>query len=281
MSSTQVLCDPALLLPPSDELGEPAVEFWSRLIAWNSDRRVGLGPMTYEVVSGTYTDLDWQSFQPPMCPEALASAARRAVYGLLARLLRPSADAAVTATPSLRPRHIAGGLVEEAIALDAAMLHDAPLRAIASSHAHWAEASDTVAFNPPPPDRLPILFEPGERLAAEVDDDVSAALRGRRVTIIGGRESPLVLGDLSGRFGVSANETRWIEADGNKRMQLELLNAVRPDRDIVFCVTGYISHADSQKVIGLTQRRGVVTRCVEKRREIVGALIAAYSTSAE
>lgn len=276
-----MLCDPSLLLPPDNEGYEPAVEFWSRLIAWNSDRRVGLGPMTYELVTGTYTDLNWQSFQPPMCPDALASAARRAVYGLLTRLLRPSSGAAVTVVPSLRPRHAAAGLVEEAIALDAALLHDTPLRAIASSASRWTETSDTVVFDPPPPERLPILVEPHQRLAVEIDDDVATALRGRRVTIVGGRESQLVTGDLSGRFGIPASQTRWVEVDGKKRLQLELLNAVRPDRDLVFCVTGYISHADSEKVIALTRRRGVATLCVEKRREIVVALVDAYSRSPE
>jgi hypothetical protein len=276
MANTRVLCDPALLLPPGDAQ-EPDVEFWSRLIAWNGDRRVGLGPMTYELVTGTYTDLDWQSFQPPLCPTALASAARRAVYGLLARLLRPSDDVDVPAAPSLRPRHLADDLVAEAIGLDAALLHDTPVRAIASSVAHWAEVSDAVAFDPPPPELLPILVEPGQRLAAEVDDEVATALLGHRVTIVGGRESQIVMGDLLGRFGVPADQIRWVEAGGSKRLKLELLNAVRPDRDVVFCVTGYISHADSEKVQTLCARRGVVAHCVEKRLEIITALIEAFS----
>ncbi len=279
MSSTKVLCDPALLIPPDNEESESAVEFWSRLIAWNNDRRVGLGPMAYELVTGAYTDLNWRSFQPPMCPEALTSAARRAVYGLLARLLRPSTDRVVTVTPALHPRHAADDLVAEAIALDAALLYDTPIRAIASSVSHWIEAADAVTFDPPPPERLPILVEPHQRLAAEIDDDIATALFGHRVTIVGGRASPLILSELSERFRLPTNQTRWVEVDGNKRLNLELLNAVRPDHDIVFCVTGYVSHADSEKVMALTRRRGVVTRCIEKRREIVNALIGAFSPS--
>src|ERR1700685_2792480 len=110
MAKPRVLCDPALLLPPGDAQ-EPDVEFWSRLIAWDGDRRVGLGPMAYELVTGPYTHLDWQSFQPPLCPPPLAAAARRPVYGLLTRLLRPSDDADVHAPPSLPPRHLADDLV--------------------------------------------------------------------------------------------------------------------------------------------------------------------------
>jgi hypothetical protein len=266
--SPHILCDPSLLIPPDGDEPDISAAFWVRLIDWSRDRRLRLGPMTYDLVSAQYSERNWQAFDPPACPSELGRPGRRAIYQLLSRVLMVDEPAAVV-LPTLSPSH-QDTLVEEAIGNDCAVLNRASLVGIASEEASWSPADKVVSFDPPPPETLPLLTVPDQEVATEVDHRVADFFAGRRLTIVGGRISPQVVAVLDQRFGIS--DARWIEADGQKRLQLETLEGVRADRDIVVCVTGYIAHADSGKVQMTCRSRSVEAYLVERRREVVALI---------
>jgi hypothetical protein len=268
-----VLCDPALLTAPIDSEPGARVEFWSRVIDWNRDSRLRLGPMTHEIVTGEFADRNWQTFEPPGCPVALARPARRAIFALLASVLVPVTQDVTTArAPSLHPQHDGGELVEEAIGLDAATLWHHGIVAIATDLENWSPPSASVSFDPEPPDALPLINTPNQKVESEADDEIKRALGGRRVTVVGGRQRAEVLTSVAQRFGLSWDRLRWIETDRKKSPRLNMLSGIRHESDIVVCVTGFMAHAHLESVEMLCSKDGVTLRCVEKRSEIMSVI---------
>jgi hypothetical protein len=268
-----VLCDPALLTAPLDSEPGTGAEFWSRVVDWNRDRRLRLGPMTHEIVAGEFADRSWQTFEPPGCPTALARPARRAIFALLSSVLIPANGGITTArAPSLHPRHIGGELVDEAIGLDAATLWKDGVVAVATDLESWSPPSTSISFDPEPPAALPLIDTPNQKIESEVDDEIKHALGGRKITIVGGRERSQVLTSIAQRFELSRSRLRWIETDRKKSPRLDMLSGIRRDSDIVVCVTSFMAHAHLEAVEVLCGKDGVTLRCVEKRSEIMSVI---------
>lgn len=170
--------------------------------------------------------------------------------------------------PALSPRYQAGEEGEVAIGSDAASLHRKRdhLLALATHPDHWCEPGDTVSFEPPPPESLPLLFKPGSGLAGEVDLSVRRYLKKRRLTLVGGIRSEAALNELRERFAPA--EIRWLDAEPGSRLNLDPLTGLNAGSDVVYCLTGHIGHETSIKAKQCCRSRGLELRKVAKASEV-------------
>jgi hypothetical protein len=255
-----LLCDPALLMPPPpDEQG--AARFWSRLIKWSTDHRLRLGPAGYAQVVSLLGEVGWPERDAKHYPPGMAQLA----YRTLAMLLKQVAAADIQPpAPRLSPNHRAQ---EESIGADVAALHSSPILGLATAEEYWAEVSDSVTFDPPPPESLELLFEPGAKVAGEEDLAVRRFLKERRLTIVGGIRNERVLNDLATRF--SPREVQWLDAEPGTRLNLDGLTGLHARNDVVYCVAGHIGHDGSIKARQCCRKRGIEIRKVERPKEIL------------
>jgi hypothetical protein len=261
-----VLCDPALMMPPPPDENEGA-QFWARLIEWSADHRLRLGPAGYELVVSLLGEFGWPKRDAANYPPGMAQLAHRS----LAMLLKQVAAAETRhPPPRLSPRHQPDG-GEEAIGMDAAALHESPILGLATAKEHWDSVAESVMFEPPPPESLTLLFEPGASLPDEEDLAVRRFLKDRRVTIVGGVRDEQVLNDLTTRF--QPKEVRWFGAEPGPRLNLDGLTGLHARFDVVYCVTGHIGHEGSIKAKKCCRKRGIEMRKVSKAGEIVNDLL--------
>ena len=275
MRDAFLLCDPGLLLPPYGESVERHQEFWRRLLDWSADRRLRLGLQSREAVFH-HLDLNgWPDYNPPHCPATLKRDALRAVNRLLAAVAsEPPSEAAEV--PGLDPAYVKDEEGGMALALDLAEQHDEALLAAASHEEHWERISPTVALDPPPPERVPLAFEPGFETEAERIKHAADALEEKRVMIIGGKQKSAVAEELGKRFSLPASKIVWIEAEQGTQPDLYKLSGLRAERDVVVCITGKIGHAGSDKVRALSAAGGIQPLLVERASEILAAIQQRY-----
>jgi len=277
VTSPFVLCDPLILLPPSREEDPPATDFWVRLIEWAADRRLRLGPLAHAFVLRMLGD-SWPEFRPPACPSGLSRDARQAFMELLGRVADAPTEAAGKA-PTLSPTYVGPREASDALGLDSSGLASTGrLLALASEPGNWAEIAAAVEFDPPPPERLPLVFEPGGALPGDGDASVARFLLGRRIVIVGGRESAAVLTALFDRFGVSPDDATWLVSEKHQRMNRNALSVLRAT-DVIYCITGSISHPDWAAAEKKCIRWGVVLHEVGKPSDIVSDLYARHHDS--
>jgi hypothetical protein len=192
---------------------------------------------------------------------------------ILARVRRPDCGAAsIDSLPSITPKHRDGELPEEAIAYDAASLASDDLLGLATDESHWRPAGDVLIFNPPPPDSLPLVFDPNAELEVEMDRAVAAGLRGRRITIVGGVYRAKTVSDLCKRYSLAETSVRWLPSEPGSHITLDALDGLSADRDVVYCVTGHISHAESISAKKRCRKRGIKAHAVEDSPEIIDHL---------
>jgi hypothetical protein len=190
---------------------------------------------------------------------------------LLSRVVLPPETGEET-TPTLDPSYEGPVDASTAIGRDVAALQASGLVGLATDVKLWSRPSAAVRLDPPPPDTLPFLLEPNQSLAGEQDHAVATFLRGRRITIVGGMPSDQVLRTLRSRFSVAGDKVRWIGSEKGQRLNLNLLDGLKAATDIVFCITGHISHAGSEVAKKQCRRRGVELRSVEHANEIAAHL---------
>jgi hypothetical protein len=270
-----LLCDPGLLLPPCGESVEHHQEFWRRLLAWSADRRLRLGLQGRAAVLDYLRTNGWPDFSPPHCPDSIARDARRAVNEMLASVAHDPPNKA-SEVPELNPTYTKDADCGVALAIDIAEQHDKALVATASEEEHWDRSSDAVALDPPPPEMVPLNFAPNLITAAERDLKVAKKLAEMRIRIIGGLRKPAVETALEERFSLEGSKIEWIESEEDSEPQVERLGGIRPERDIVVCVTRFIGHAGSEKVREVSTRRGIEPLMIERRSAIADALQARY-----
>jgi hypothetical protein len=280
LSGFFLLCDPALLLPPDTDDQGRGVVFWQRLITWSADHRVRLGPTTLDLVLAEFGDLGWPSFEPPACPVALKRTARKSLNNLLARVQLARDDAEpIAAIPLLTPRHRRGKLIEEAIGHDAATLYMPALLGLATDLDYWEPVADTLGFDPPPPDLLPLVTDATQVLDRERDHAVAAFLHGRRIIIVGDKPQGDLVASISRQYELDVDQIRWIASEPGKRINLDSLSSLEPDTAVVVCIKGFIGHPKSESVEAKCRARGIIARSVWDRRELADALHDAYVVS--
>jgi hypothetical protein len=163
-------------------------------------------------------------------------------------------------------------VIGTAIRADVAEQHDLGLTGAATSHEHWSQPADTAKLLPGPPPKLALIVEPRVVSDAERDLRVARRMTSVRLTIVGGLAKETVYKQLKKNYGVEACDVRWIQTEKSREPPLDQLKGMQPESDIVLCVTGWIGHAESRKVVDLSRRCGVKCVCVEKRSEIVDTL---------
>lgn len=268
-----VLCDPALLMPPPpDERG--AAQFWARLVEWSSDHRVRLGPASHELVISLLGKFGWPERKTGSYPPGMAQLAYRTLATMLGQAL---AAEKIDNVPTLSPRYVPGDEGEAAIGSDAASLHQTPLLGLATAEEHWEEVSDRIAFCPPPPELLHLLFHPGAKVDTERDNAVRALLGEKRITIVGGIYNDRLHDELMQQFQPKA--IRWLPAERGTRLNLDALDGLQARSDIVYCVTGHIAHAGSTKAQQRCRKRGVEMRKVPNAGDIPEDLRRRYGES--
>lgn len=267
MKSSSLLCDPALLGPPPDDLAE-AVDFWTRVVEWSADRRLRLGPATYAVVLDLVGNGEWPTPGSIPYPPGLGQLASRALSTILQQVLSDGDASEPESVPAMTPSYRLDPVAANAIARDAVGLHREGVIGVATHSSYWDADAAVVTFDPPPPDHLPLISRPRQRLATERDLDVATYLAKRRITILGGEPSPHVLKKISNRFKISQREIRWVGCDSGERINLDCLDGIQAQVDVVYCVTGHISHAGSNKARKQCVKRGCQLREVEHGSDI-------------
>lgn len=167
---------------------------------------------------------------------------------------------------------------EQAISLDAFVLHRDELYGLATACEHWSEQVDTLRFEPPPPESLELFFKPGNRTPQEVDRSVARYFSGRRLTIVGGVPADRILNEIENRFGIHRRDIRWIGSEPGARLNLSSLDGLRARVDVVYCITGHIGHDGSTKAKKCCGKRGVRMRKVHDSGDIVDDLCARHGT---
>ncbi|HEX6205053.1 MAG TPA: hypothetical protein VFZ29_04520 [Solirubrobacterales bacterium] len=221
------------------------------------------------------TELGWPDYTPPHCPSALAREARRAFTGFLTEV---AADPPFSAgdVPDLDPEYVLDEEFGLAIAIDFAEHGDERLIGAASRYSNWERQVDAIQVKPSPPREVPLVTEPQQVLEKEIDLRVAKVLVGRRITIVGGRRSTPIVERICQCFGPEVAQIRWLEAEPNKSPNLDGLENVRPETDVVICITGAIGHPESDTVARRSRRGGLEPVLVERRSEIETALRARY-----
>lgn len=170
------------------------------------------------------------------------------------------------------PEYVRDPLLGTALAGDVQGTVSEPLLGAATHTSHWAKATDVASLVPGPPETIELLHEPRQECLGEIDLNVASRLVGYRITIVGGLDHAPTRDALSRAFSFDADQIRWIEAERDSEPNLSRLEGVRPDKDVVVCVTGLMGHAGSLKAGKIASARGVVGIKVEKRSEIITKL---------
>jgi hypothetical protein len=269
-----VLCDPGLLVPPARDDVATGVVFWPRLVEWSADRRVRLGPATQQCLVTALGDIGWPDFAPPGCPTGLRGNASRALHALISRVA--SLEVTDKELPTLDPLYSGPIDAASSIGSDASALDGGGLVGLATDTAHWSSPADAVKFDPPPPDLLPFVLQPGQRLTQERDKAVATLCSERKITIVGGLFSEHVMKTLRHRFSIDGKQVKWLVAERNQDVNLDALSGVRREADIVFCITEPIGHDTWQAARRQCRRRGVELHEVRRVNEIADSLCSRY-----
>jgi hypothetical protein len=270
-----LLCDPGLMLPPEGDSVERYQEFWRRLVAWSADRRVQLGLQGHDAVVRHLNSNGWPNYEPPHCPDSLRRDAFQAVNRLIGAGVRePNQEA--KDIPDLDPEYTRDAECGAALALDLVEQHDESLVAAATHASHWLREAASVSLEPPPPPEVALAFEPNVRTDAERCLRAGEALNGMRLKIVGGMRKPAVEAEIEERLSFDLSKLVWLEAEKGSQPPLDRFKGMRPDVDVLVCVTGKIGHAASEKARDLAVAAGIEPVLVEKASEILAALEARF-----
>ncbi len=270
----QLLIDPALLVPPVSNEAQDWKDFWVRIMDWNVDGRVHLGPATFalatqEVMLCEIAANGENNWLPHTRRERM-----RAVNSLLSRQI-----AAKCLKKPLRkfPEYCGPDIAVCALLLDIpATYTDAPdFLGLATSSRHWSEPRTTVKCVPPPPDEIELCFEPNAELKNSLLEKCVQRLDGAKVKIVGGQREDRVISELSGRCSINKSKIEWLQAERNKKPNLKSCTGLRP-QDVVICITGRIGHSESIKAKTLTKRANAYWIEVEVAGRIVEELEKAF-----
>lgn len=274
-----LLCDPGLLVPPTDDADVADFQgFWVRMVAWSTDRRVRLGQFGRDVILEQLGE-SWPAVTPPQCPQALVRDARLAIGRLLAAVAPLPQEGAIEGNVDcFSPAYVHNDELADSMALDVAQQHDCGLVGAATVPQHWAEDVRVVRAEPGPPDAMHLVVEPHLEVPGEVDHRVRRALRKRRVTVVGGRRRPALLRELADLFAVPGESVRWIEAESGREPNLGPLAGMQPEIEVLFCITGAIGHAASDRALSHAQSKGVRAVRVERPNLIVDELRRLFGT---
>ena len=268
-----LLLDPGLLVPPPRETSASDHHaYWLRLIEWSADRRLRLGRRGQQAVL-EILGTDWPNPSPPRCPHGMKREASRALNVLLGAVVTVPDDYQPTGrVDASDPRYVKDGTIEVSLRADIAEQHELGLTGTATSHEHWSKPATELQLSPGPPKQVAIVTAPGTVSDTERDRWVSRRISKYRLTIVGGVAKETVYKELKSNFGMDGSEVRWIETEKSRGAPLDRLKGMQAESDIVFCVTGWIGHAESQKVVELSAKCGVKCVCVEKRSGIIDGL---------
>ncbi len=219
--------------------------------------------------------MGWPDFEPPGCPAGLKRNASQALNMLLSRVANPSC-ALRDEAPALDPSYSGPVEAGSSVSRDGSALHDCGLIGLATDITHWRRPVDAVRFYPPPPESLPFVLAPRQRLAEECDLAVALALSDRKIKIIGGLFSEHLIQTLESRFLVLGGQIEWRVAEPNQNVNLDLLHGLQDGVDIVFCVTEHVGHDTWEAARKQCRKRGVELREVRKVNEIAGHLCIRY-----
>jgi hypothetical protein len=268
---SNLLLDPAVLMPPVRDTHEEWSDFWLRLTNWAADGRVKMGPATHFLALAWYSELGWP--EPRFEPRCVQPQLRRAIATLLQRVLVATSRRSIE---SLEPPYLGEELCGAALREDIGSCH-ADVLGVATDVDRWAARSECASCDPPPPPTVALVFEAHRRLAIEADIAVREAMKDRRLRIVGGRADAAVLGGLASRFGIRSKSVEWLESERHKKPRLDGLRAsLRPGRDLVFLITGRIGHAASLKVERVGHAAGVELHRIESASQITSALSAMF-----
>src|SRR5450759_14602 len=158
------------------------------------------------------------------------------------------------------PRYLGTDDQSEALQLDSSGTVGKSVVGVATLGTHWVTQASEVKYTPPQPPQLYLCFQAEDELPLEQSAKVQSYFQGRRLHIVGGRDSPQVLGRIIEVTGLNYEDIDWLEAEKSKplsdlKRRWSHLDAAR---DITVCITGRIGHAQSQAADKAARKCGVI-----------------------
>lgn len=252
--TSQLLIDPALLVPPDTNLPQDWQKFWLLIIDWNNDRRVHIGPATFKLAVDDHSLMELAASDERNWPPHTKRDRIRAVSSLLARLV--SAEL-LDGTRKVSPEYCGPEIAHRALLDDLPAIDSSrpELAGLATSSRHWCEHQSTARCVPPPPDTFELCFKPNGELQSSKRQSTSRRLHNVHIKIVGGQQELRIIGELTGRYSIEASDIEWIPAEITKKPNLESCKGLRT-QDVAICISGRIGHADYEKMQRLVKQVG-------------------------
>jgi len=267
-----VLLDPQVLLPPpSISSVDQLLEHWEQVVDWSSDRRIVIGGQSYDLVLMGMESYDYPNNNPVLEGIPNADIFLGALNRLLGRV-RPGESAG--SPKAFEPEYAGDEICGIALAMDVSCFPDS--YAIASCLDCWGELeNDTIRVTPSPPRELEVFFEPNKELRTERSLRIKKYYSDKRIHIVGGAEDTGIKNQIINQLGVLEKNISW---DGSELKQRprdieKRWHELRPERDIVVCLTGRIGHATSIVAEVAAKKQNVVYLEARKSSNIIDALI--------
>lgn len=272
-----VLMDPAFLVPPESD--DPAVwgRFWLRIIEWEVDRRVRIGPATFRFATQNVNLYELASRPHADWPPHSVRERRRALGALLARLLSSDVNGGAD---QVRPDYLGPTAALEVLLQDLPLSCFSPsaVAALATSEDMWSEVGTEARCVPPPPEVVELLFQPRGKLRSDRLERARLRLSGKRVKIVGGQPSSRVINEIVERLGLSESDVNWTPSECHKKPSFDSWRGLHRDRDVTVCITGRIGHASSQKAAIIAQRAQVQLIRVESASDVASEIERVFGT---
>ncbi|MEU2005954.1 DUF2325 domain-containing protein [Rhodococcus sp. NPDC019627] len=269
----KLLLDPRLLIFPSETSDrKQLIEIWGRIVDWSSDSRIAIGTESLEHVWNHFGEVGYPEKDLAMYPPALRNEYRQALNKIMSRIIEHCNHPTEL---DVRPEYVGSEEQKNALTRDVAGTAGGSIVGIASTRSSWSEDCVKVWFTPPPPSELEICVDARSPLAIETRATVEAALRGRRVHIVGGKPNQRIYKSIFEMTGIRESDIHWIAAEKSKppRDLDKKWGSLRPDRDIAICITGRIGHAQSERAATTAAKAGVIYLPLESANEIESALV--------
>jgi hypothetical protein len=265
--SARLLLDPELLVPPQRPPQEWR-DYWSRLVAWSTDRRCGLGPASHAFVYDEYAKLGYPHATLLTYPQELQREYRKAIDRMLSSVYAPTREARPL---TFTPRYKGSDGAEAALGRDVSSGVDA----VGSSADHWTGQGVHRAWcHPPPPESVELVFVPGMALAAEVTDDARRWFRGRLVKIVGGQPDQRVMSRMEAELGIRVGAIDWFACERHKKPPIgKRWQAMDPGRHVGVCITGRVGHDTSIAAQKRARATGIPYLEVETAGQLFSALV--------
>lgn len=236
------LVDPHLLVETSPQSKTDEEAFWQRVVAIAGAKHIQIGHEGFHWVIQQLQALGYPAQRIDFGPRDFGRECQSAIESILSRISRGNQTASEV---DFRPEYIAGTDVALALAMDLTE-HGGSIHSLMSDHTHWAERSTFVDVGEM---RVELLLHPAQKPKAADDEAIKSWFASRRIHVLGGSPTSLLLASIGDSLGVSLDQIHWVESEASKppRNLDKAWSGLKPERDVALCNTARIGHKSWEK----------------------------------